>query len=151
MNLGVWGYAALTALAGLLIPVMMRLNASLGAALGSVTWAALVLLSVGAGCVALAIAVAGVPVPQGWSGPPRAVYLAGTIVAFYVVALTWAIPRFGVGPSILCVVTAQIVAAVTIDHFGLLGSAVREVDWRRALGAVLMIVGVALAARPAAT
>jgi hypothetical protein len=52
-----------------------------------------------------------------------------------------------VGNAIRLVVTGQIVAAVTIDHVGAFGAVVQRLTMGRAIGAVLMIIGVILARR----
>jgi transporter family-2 protein len=64
-----------------------------------------------------------------------------------VIAITFLAPRLGVGNAIRLVVTGQIVAAVTIDHVGAFGAVVQRLTMGRAIGAVLMIIGVILARR----
>jgi Protein of unknown function, DUF606. len=52
-----------------------------------------------------------------------------------------------VGTAIAFIVTGQILAALTIDHFGLMRSLQFPLTPGRALGSVLMIVGAFLALR----
>ena len=127
---------------------MAALNGGLGRAIGSSAWAAVILFVVGLGA-SLAVAVVG-------SGAPslsllRAArpehFTGGFVVAFYVLTATYLAPRFGVAPTILCVVTAQIVTAALIGHYGWLGAPVQPVDSKRAAGLVLMIVGLLLTQR----
>jgi bacterial/archaeal transporter family-2 protein len=136
---GAWAFAA-----GVLIPVMAAWNGALGRALGSTTWAAAILFAVGL-AVTLPLALAN----GGWpaDGLPRArpeQFLSGLVVAFYVLTATHLAPRFGVGPTILFVVTAQIVTAALISHFGWLGAPRQPVDWVRGAGLLLMVGGLAL-------
>jgi uncharacterized membrane protein YdcZ (DUF606 family) len=56
-------------------------------------------------------------------------------------------PRLGVGTAIALVVTGQVMAALAIDHFGLLRSLTFPLTPVRALGAALMVIGVFLALR----
>jgi bacterial/archaeal transporter family-2 protein len=74
-------------------------------------------------------------------------YLGGLIVAFYVLTITFLVPRIGVGAAIALIVTGQILAALTIDHFGLFRSLSFHLTPARALGGVLMIAGAFLALR----
>ena len=134
-----WGFAA-----GAFIPVMAILNARLGRALGEPLHASVLLM-----CVALVAAVLcaalltrGLP-DIGKLGSARPIdYLGGLVVAFYVVSATLLAPRMGVGNFIICAVSAQILSAVTIDHFGLFGAAVRPLDLVRAGGILLLVAGV---------
>lgn len=144
------GYAALAAASGLLIPVMARLNGTLATTTGNVGWPALIVCA-GAFAGALAfVAVQRTAPPANLLDQPAWFYFAGLVMAFYIVSITWLVPRFGIGPSIICVVCAQIVAAAIIDQFGLLGAPVRPIDATRGLGLVLLIAGVLLAAKPPA-
>jgi bacterial/archaeal transporter family-2 protein len=76
-------------------------------------------------------------------------YFGGLIVTSYVISITFLAAQLGVGNAIRLVVTGQIVAAVIIDHVGAFGAVVQRLTMGRAIGVVLMIVGVVLA-RPKA-
>ena len=89
----------------------------------------------------------GKPLPQ-WNElreSPWWSYSGGLIVGFYVLTITFLAPRLGVGTAIALVVTGQVLAAVTIDHFGLLRSLTVPLSLTRMAGVALMIVGVFLA------
>ncbi len=58
--------------------------------------------------------------------------------------MTLLAPRFGIGNAILLVMTAQIFTSALIDHFGLLGAAIRPVTAPRIAGLVIMLAGLAL-------
>src|SRR3546814_5850948 len=73
---------------------------------------------------------------------PAPFYFGGTFVAFYVIAVTFIAPRFGVGNAIFFVLVGQIASAAAIDHFGLFGAARFPIDIRRTAGIALMVVGV---------
>ena len=140
-----WGYGVWAFAAGVLIPVMAALNGGLGRAIGSAAWAAVILFTV---ALAASLVAAGAQ-----SGPPRTEALAavrpeqlgaGLVVAFYVLTATYLTPRFGVAPTILCVVAAQIVTAAVIGHFGWLGAPVQRMDVLRLAGLALMLGGLFL-------
>lgn len=74
-------------------------------------------------------------------------YTGGFIVAFYVFTITFLAPRLGVGTAIALIVTGQVMASLTIDHFGLLRSLTFPVNPFRMLGAGFMVIGAFLALR----
>ena len=138
-----WFYAAWAFVAGALIPVMATLNGGLGRGLGSPQWATVVLMAVGL-VAALCLAALSGAAPN-WmalrQAPPHQ-YLGGLIVAFYGVSATYLTPRFGVGPTVLFVVAAQIVISALIGQFGWLGAPKQPLDVQRGIGMALMIFGV---------
>ncbi len=133
--------------AGGLIPVQAAANASLSKSLGSVVYPALILFLVGLVFVASYIVVNRIPMPRltELSGAPAYSYVGGIIVATYVLSITYLAPRMGVGNAICFIVTGQILVAVVIDHFGLLGAATTSINWQRSAGVLLMISGLFLA------
>ena len=137
-------------ISGSLIPVQAAANAALSRSIGvNVPFSALILFLVAGIASAVGALLAGAPVPAAGSllAAPWWSYLGGLIVAFYVFTITFLVPRIGVGTSISLVVTGQIVAALTIDNFGLLRSLTFPVTPARLLGAAMMAVGVFLALR----
>lgn len=149
MNLSGWPlFAGVMLVAGVGIPVMAALNASLGQRLGSPAAAAAILFAL-AFAVALAVALlTGGPARPLLGAAPFRFYLGGLVVAFYVLSITWIAPRFGVGNAVFVVLLGQIASAALIDHFGLFGAARTPVDGVRLLGILLMVAGVWLARRP---
>jgi len=140
----------LALVAGALIPVQAAANAALSRSIqGNVPFAALSLFLVAGAASALAVLLSGahVPTTAGLRAAPWWSYSGGFIVAFYVFTITFLAPRLGVGAAISLIVTGQIVAALTIDHFGLLRSPMFSLTPARLLGAALMAVGVFLALR----
>jgi transporter family-2 protein len=141
-------FAAIMLLTGIGIPVLAALNAGLGLRLGHPMAASVILFS-----VALLIAIGGAI----WTGSmgqvrlsaeaPFHFHLGGVFVAFYVIAVTFIAPRFGVGNAIFFVLVGQLISAATIDHFGLFGAMRSAIDAKRIAGISLMIAGVYLARR----
>jgi transporter family-2 protein len=140
----------LALIAGALIPVQAAANAALSKSIrGNVPVAALILFAIAGVATLLAVLLAREPAPtvETLRAAPWWSYLGGLIVAFYVFSITFLAPRIGVGTAISLVVTGQILAALTIDHFGLLRSLTFPLNPVRLLGAVLMGIGVFLALR----
>ncbi|MCU9846938.1 DMT family transporter [Defluviimonas sp. WL0024] len=141
-------YAAIMLVAGIGIPVLAALNAQLGARIGSPAAAATVLFAVAfASTVAVLAATSGAAALAAAPAQPKHLFLAGLLVAFYVLSITWVAPRFGLGNAITCVLLGQLAAAAVIDQFGLMGAIVREVTPMRAAGLCLMAAGVFLTQR----
>jgi transporter family-2 protein len=140
----------LALVSGALIPVQAASNAALSRTIqGNVPFAAMTLFFVALIAASLALALSG----NGWPSfgelreAPWWSFSGGPIVAFYVLTITFLAPRLGVGNAIALIVAGQVLAALTIDHFGLMRSLVFHITPTRLLGAALMIVGVFLALR----
>lgn len=141
-------FAAIMFLTGVGIPILAALNGGLGGRLGSPIAASVILFS-----VALLIALAGATLTGALgdirprSDTPFHFYLGGFFVAFYVIAVTFIAPRFGVGNAIFFVLVGQLASAAVIDHYGLFGSLRYPIDLKRIAGIALMVAGVWLARR----
>jgi transporter family-2 protein len=73
---------------------------------------------------------------------PKHLFLAGLLVAFYVLSVTWIAPRFGVGNAVFFVLLGQLISAAAIDHFGLFGARISPLTLTRATGIAVMAIGV---------
>ncbi len=138
-------YALIMLAAGVGIPVLAALNAALGVRLGSPALAAAILF-----CVAL-LGAAGVTLATGGqdalgrvASAPSHLFLAGILVAFYVLSITYIAPHFGIGNAVFFVLLGQLISAAAIDHFGLFGARVSPLTLTRAAGIGLMAAGVFL-------
>ena len=140
-------YAIVMMLAGVGIPVLAALNASLGARIGSPAAAALCLFGVALGATAIVTLATGPDALKNVPGQPRHLFLAGLLVAFYVLSVTYIAPHFGVGNAIFFVLLGQLAAAAAIDHFGLFGARTTPLSFPRAGGIALMAAGLALTQR----
>ncbi|WP_136441770.1 DMT family transporter [Pacificoceanicola onchidii] len=135
-------YATIMLLAGIGIPLLAALNAALGVRLGSPVAAAMVLF-----CVAL-LASTAVWVANGSSGlaglkaAPKHLFLAGVLIAFYVLSITYVAPHFGIGNAVFFVLIGQLISAAAIDHFGLFGAKISPLTLTRATGITVMALGV---------
>jgi bacterial/archaeal transporter family-2 protein len=148
-SLGFVLVGALAVIVGALIRVQAATNTAMSRVIGSVAITSLALFAIGFVVVAAWAIVTREPLPslEALRRVPAYGWLGGLIVASYVIAITFLAPRLGVGNAIRFVVTGQIIAAVIIDHVGAFGAIVQRLTIGRAIGAVLMIIGVILARR----
>ncbi len=130
--------------AGIGIPTLAALNAALGQKIGSPSAAALSLFLIASLTAALAVAVTGPAALKAIPAQPKHLLLAGVLIAFYVLSITYIAPHFGVGNAVFFVLLGQLVAAASIDHFGLFGANVTPLSLSRAGGLALMAAGLAL-------
>lgn len=137
-------HATLMLFAGIGVPLLAALNARLGANIGSPASAALILFLVAVAATAGVVAVTGARGFSALPDQPRHLFLAGLLVALYVLSITFVAPTFGVGNAVFFVLLGQLVSAAAIDHFGLFGAQVQPVNPLRLLGILVMASGVAL-------
>ncbi len=137
-------YAAIMFLAGIGIPILAALNAALGARIGSPAVAALCLFVVAFTTTLLVVLATGPSALRVLAEQPRHLFLAGVLVAFYVLSITYVAPHFGVGNAVFFVLLGQLVAAAAIDHWGLFGARETPLSLTRAGGIALMAAGIAL-------
>lgn len=141
-------YAALMFAAGVGIPLLAALNANLGQRIGSPVAAGVVLFAVAfTTTLAVLLATGGAGALARVPGQPPVLFLAGCLVAFYILSITFVAPRFGLANAILFVLLGQLVSAAIIDATGFMGLAARQVSPTRVMGLVVMTVGVVLSQR----
>lgn len=75
---------------------------------------------------------------------PWWMWTGGFMGAFFVASAVIVAPVLGAGTMMCWMIAGQVVASIILDHYGLIGYAVREVSPQRALGAVLVVVGAVL-------
>jgi bacterial/archaeal transporter family-2 protein len=84
---------------------------------------------------------------RAWSTLPWYAFLAGIVGLLIVGAIGYSVPRLGLVPALTLIVAAQFIAAAVLDHYGWLGAAVRPLDAARALGILVLLLGVWLIIR----
>ena len=140
-------YAATMFAAGIGIPMLAALNASLGTRIGSPSAAAFVLFLVALSAATVVMLATGPTALKAIPAQPKHLLLGGVLIAFYVLSVTYIAPHFGVGNAVFFVLLGQLVAAASIDHFGLFGAKVTPLSFTRASGIALMAAGLALTQR----
>lgn len=137
-------HAAIMLAAGIGIPVLAALNARLGANIGGPAAAAAVLFVVAFAAAGTVTAITGPAALGRLAGQPPHLFLAGLLVAFYVLSITWIAPVFGVGNAVFFVLMGQVISAAFIDHFGLFGARMVPMTGLRAAGLLSMAGGLAM-------
>src|SRR3954451_18543331 len=144
-GMGFGAIALMMIVVGMGIPVTAALNAGLGQHIASPVAASVILFAVGLVMTAVVLAFVGLPSRGVFAGLSPWYYAAAVGVVLYVLSVTWSAPRIGVGNAIFFVLLGQLIAAAMIDHFGLFGALKTTLTMRRALGLLVMALGVYLA------
>ena len=144
-------YAAmiLTALVGASLAVQIGLNATMSRHIGSPMAAALVNFVVGTLVLFLIVLFSrgSLPMLAQAGGAPWWAWAGGLLGACFISASTAYGPMIGGATFLALLVAGQMVAALAIDHYGVLGFPVRHVDGWRIAGALLVVAGVFILAR----
>jgi transporter family-2 protein len=82
-----------------------------------------------------------------WRGVPWYALAGGVWGVVVLSAVSYTIPRLGAAVTVTLIVTAQLVLSTLLDHFGLLGTAVRPVDMSRLMGIAALLLGTWLMVR----
>jgi transporter family-2 protein len=144
-----WPIAALMFATGVGIPIMATLNSGLGQQLATPVAATFVLFAVGAVLSGAVLLVAGPPDWGRMTFEQPWLYFGAAFILFYVLAVTWAGPKIGIGNAVFFVLLGQLIAAAAIDHYGWLGAIKSEITLRRIGGIAVMALGVYLAKKSA--
>ena len=147
MNGGAFSFA-LALVAGVLIAVQAPTNAILGKASGSPIVAAFISFLVGSIALgAMVAATSGKLFAPGFRSVPWYAWVGGAYGAFFVAVAAFAAPRIGVGALLTAAVAGQLIAALVLDHYGLLGLDRHPVTLTRVAGLTLVLVGAMLVRR----
>lgn len=140
-----WFFAFLAFLLGVANTVQSGVNAQLRESLGNKMLAAITSFVVG--LVALLIAFGlfnKEPIPSVESFRQVSLYKlsGGVLGAFFVLTVIYIVRDLGSANMLCLIVAGQMLTAVVIDHFGLLGFASHSINPMRILGVVFLIAGV---------
>ena len=142
-----WIFLFLAFLIGISNAVQSGVNAQLRESLNNPILAAIFSFAVGLIVLIIAFSLFNqnpVPTFSDLKQVPWTRFLGGVFGAFYVVTVVFIIRHIGPANMICLVIAGQMIAAVTIDHFGLQGFAVHQITLPRIAGAVLLVAGVYL-------
>ena len=138
-----WLPMGVALLAGAVVPLQAASNAALGRALGHPLWATVVSLIVSMLVVIPLLWAMRAPMPRlgaALSGPWW-LWLGGVVGVAYLTAALILVPKLGAANFMVCVVAGQMVAALLVDQFGLLGMPVKTIGLTRIAGVALILVG----------
>lgn len=139
-------YMILALLMGFCVATQGAINSSLASKIGTGETLLVNTILVGVGAVITFFILSG-PSRLSWSHLTRASLLeyAGGILGFCIILLAIVLfPRLGAGLTLSLAITAQLVTALFIDHYGFMGVPEHAVSLPRLAGVALMVGGVAL-------
>jgi bacterial/archaeal transporter family-2 protein len=139
-------FTVLAMTAGALIPFQSVMNAQLGKSLQSPYYSSLTVFVVAAIGISFYIIASRSAIPsttQFTTAPPWG-YLGGVLGGAYILLIVITAPKLGIGTTTAMVLLGQILAALVIDQFGLLGVVKHLLNWQRLIGVALLIGGVYL-------
>jgi transporter family-2 protein len=144
-----YGPMILTALAGATLALQVGMNATMRGHAGSPMAAALINFAIGTVFLFVAVllgrnslsAIAGAGAAPWWT------WGAGILGGLYIAASAAFGPMIGGATFLALIVAGQMVAALALDHYGLLGFPVRPLDAWRVAGTLLVVGGMFLLAR----
>jgi transporter family-2 protein len=142
-------YILLMLVAGAGVAAQIVINAQLRVAAASALWATNIsfAVSMAAGLAALAFATVFArvpfPAPALWRAPWW-IWLGGLGGAVYVLLAILLARRLGAALLSAAGILGQLGASILIDHYGWFGTPVHRISAARALGVVLLAVGIAL-------
>jgi transporter family-2 protein len=133
-------------MAGIGVALQPPTNAALAKVSGSVWLAALISFAVGTAALFVVWLVDRTPLSAA-RGAPWWAWLSGFYGAAFVAALAFATPRLGLAVTLTVAVASQLVTAMLLDRFGLLGLPQQPITPTRAIGVALVILGVVVVRR----
>jgi transporter family-2 protein len=77
-----------------------------------------------------------------WRELPWYTLLAGGFGLIVIGAISHMIPRVGVGAAVITIVAGQLLVSTVLDHFGWLGGTGRSMELTKALGLLVVLLGV---------
>ena len=146
MNWSILLPLGLTLTAGALSSMQPAVNGQLSGLLGSPLKAALVNFTAGAlvmlSVVTLFALRAGAPSPERIAQVPWHLWIVGgALGAMFVTTATWATPKIGAGAFFAALYAGQLIMALTLDHFGLLGLEQKPATLMRLAGVPVLLLG----------
>ena len=140
---------AVALVAGAVLPVQTAVNNKMAVTVGSPVLGALVSFAVGTLSILIYSLASGESIASLTSSrdAPAIAWIGGLLGAFFVTATIILMPRIGVAMTISLIIAGQMLTALVMDHFGLLGIPVRGISLLRVVGVVLITAGVVLIRR----
>ena len=138
-------YVILTIVAGLLVTIQGPINVQLGKTIGNSYWSTLMTFIVGGLFMLIFALVTKQTTSVGTEQSFKLWQLLGGVFgAIYVVSIIIVMPVLGVGTATVLLLFVQLVTSMIFDHFGWLGTQIRPFDVYRAVGVILMAIGIYL-------
>lgn len=138
---GLW-FSIFAVLAGVSLTLQSGVNSQLREVLNNPFQAGFVSFVVGALALGVYTFSQRLPWPiSSAMSAPWWIWTGGLLGAFLVTSIVFVAPRIGATALVALIITGQMLTALTLDHFGLLGFEVHPVRWQRILGVAFLMVG----------
>ncbi|SDK57864.1 transporter family-2 protein [Maridesulfovibrio ferrireducens] len=139
-------FIAIAVTFGALAPTQAGINMKLRNFVGDPVLAATISFAVGTLTLIAYSFLAKTPIPafEATLKGPWWMWTGGLMGAFFVAAAVIVAPVLGAGTMMCWMVAGQMAASIFLDHFGLIGYAVREASPMRIAGVVLVVTGAVL-------
>ena len=141
-----WIFVLFALVAGAVIPLQAGINLRLKTALGDPTLAAMVSFAVGTAALLACVLISRISMPtMGMAATaPWWAWTGGFLGAFIVFSTIVLAAQLGAATMMAWLITGQLIAALVLDHYGLVSFEVHQITWPRLLGVALLIVGALL-------
>ncbi len=126
--------------AGATVALQPSINARLAQKAGLLE-SACISFAVGTLALVIAVLISGKTNLRGLHETAWWEWTGGLLGAFFVSATILAVPRIGTTATMAVAIAAQLITALILDHFGAFGFGGMQIDLKRSLGAVLLIIG----------
>ena len=130
-------------LAGIAVAFQTPINGQLRMLVSSPLLAALISFLLGTLVLAILVLVTKqqFPASSHLSGSDWYKFTGGILGAFFIVVMIVSVQRMSVANLLALVIAGQLITALLVDHFGLLGVKQSSITVTRALGAIALIIG----------
>lgn len=82
-----------------------------------------------------------------WHTLPWYAFLSGAAGLVIVAAIGFSVPRLGLVSAFTLIIAAQFIVGALLDHYGILGAEVRELNLQKIAGMLILLLGVWLTVR----
>lgn len=130
--------------AGAFVPIQTAANTYLSKGLGHGMMSTFVVFVVATitSLLVLLVQRPAIPTLSAMAEIPWYAWLTGGVLgSAYILILIYTAPKLGMATVVGLVVVGQIFVAMILDHFGWLGLSIHAFNWKRLIGALLMIFG----------
>ena len=142
-------FMILAILTGVAMSTQAAVNSKLAGNVQSPVLAAFISFAVGTVALFIWAFITGAPLGNlaaAKDAPPVA-WIGGVLGAFFVLIMTMIVPRIGVALAFSLAITGQMLGALVVDHFGLLGIPEHKISWQRIVGVLFVMAGVIIIRR----
>ena len=139
-------YYILPLLAGIMMTVQSGINSQLRSAIQHPLLAALISFLSGTAALIVLVMLSkqAVPTIQTFSGISWYKWTGGLLGAFIVTVSLVSVARIGAANMFVLIIAGQLITAVIIDHYGMLGLQQSSITLQKTIGVILLVGGVYL-------